>query len=141
MAPANSILATFAQKSRHTRSLLPPPNGSRLSDLCDLCVKKLRPERGIHTEITKNTKERMTTDLRVTQTGSVLAIFAISVCQTPIRKDDPYRNRKERKETDDHGSKGHPNRVRLSDLCDLCVSNSDQKKRSTQRSQRTQRNG
>jgi hypothetical protein len=70
---------------------------------------------------------------------SVLGTLAISVCQLRIRRGNSHRDRKEHKGTADHGSKGHPNRICLSDLCDLCVSNSDQKRRSTRRSQRTQR--
>ena len=47
---------------------------------CDLRVKKLRSERGIHTEITKIAKERTTPDPGANQSEAVLAIFAISVC-------------------------------------------------------------
>jgi hypothetical protein len=53
-----------------------------------ISVCKTPIRKRIHTEIAKNAKERMTTDLRVTQTESVLVIFAISVCKTPIRKDN-----------------------------------------------------
>jgi hypothetical protein len=52
----------------------------------------------------------MITDIGDTQTGSVSVIFAISVCKTPIRKGDSHRDRKERRGTDDYGSKGPPNR-------------------------------
>jgi hypothetical protein len=86
-----------------------------------ISVCKLRSERGIHTEITKNTKERMTTDLSVTQTGSVLAIFAISVCKLRSERGihtEVAKNAKERTTTD---PKGRSIRTGLSDLCDLCV--------------------
>jgi hypothetical protein len=76
-----------AKPDRSSRSLRSP------------CVK-LRSEKIIHTEIAKNTKERRTTDLRVTQIGSVLVIFAISVCKTPVRKGDPHGDRKGRMITD-----------------------------------------
>jgi hypothetical protein len=76
----------------------------------------------IHTEIAKNTKEQE--QLRIEGAPNsklVLATFAISVCKIPIRKGDPHGDRKERKGTADHGSKGHPIQISLSDLCDLRV--------------------
>jgi hypothetical protein len=125
----------------------PNPNRSNRFLRCP-CVK-LRSERGIHTEIAKNAKERTNHRSTGTQFESVLVIFAISVCKTPIRKaiytenakertnhgsqghstrmalvifaisvcktpirkGDPHGDRKERKGTDDHGSKGHPVRI------------------------------
>jgi hypothetical protein len=62
----------------------------------------------------------MTTDQRVTQTESVLAIFAISVCKIPIRKDNSHRDRKEHKErmtTDQRVPKPNPSSRSLRSLC------------------------
>jgi ferredoxin len=71
----------------------------------------------IHTEIAK---ERTTTDRRVIHPNRSLRPLR-SLCENPFRKGDPHGGRKDRKRTDNDGSKGHIIRIGLCDLCDLCV--------------------
>jgi ferredoxin len=71
----------------------------------------------IHTEIAK---ERTTTDRRVIHPNRSLRPLR-SLCENPFRNGDPHGGRKDRKRTDNDGSKGHIIRIGLCDLCDLCV--------------------
>jgi hypothetical protein len=68
-------------------------------------------------------------------------IWRSSVQKPPIKKETSHRDRKERKGTDNHGSKGYSSRSVFACLAIFCAKTSDQKGNFTQRSQRTQRKG